>query len=399
MPDITIRKLTTAEDLLEVVAAETTYAFNASPQAINPDEMRWLTEPARPHHCFGLFEGDVPMATASYTPMRHNLRGHVIDVAGVWGVTTHPNGRRKGYAKRVIHASFEHMREQGHAITALYAFRESFYERLGYVTWPMPLTVTIKPEGLASLLKLDIPGEVERVSFKANAATIYTDYMKRVRARKHGLFFTEEWSADPERIHKERWTALARRDGEVVGLFNYEIKGDDGDDMFIHPFYYDDPEARFLLLRWLALHIDQVDSIKFWRLPPDEHPEIWVPDSYPKVESFEGALTRVLDVALLDEMPVTAADGRFTARIVDDYAAWNNGVYTFTGEGGVLRVYPADATAAECTLNINALSALLYGIRDPNEFNIRGWGDPSPEQQALMRAMFPAALPYADVTF
>lgn len=397
MPHLSIRQLE-ADELITVVAPMMQYAFSPSPQTINPDDWGWLIDPARPHHVHVLFEDDEAAASAAFTAMRHNLRGHVHDTAAVWGVATEPMARRKGYAKQVIQHAMQHMHQQGYVTTTLYAFRESFYERMGYVTWPMPLEVTIKPERLAVLLRMDTPGHIERLRFRESGYSIYKDYMGRVRARTHGLIFNEEWVATPSRINKDLWTAVARRDGEVVGLFHYEMTGEDGDTMKIHPFYYDDAAARTLLLKWIALHVDQVDDVNFWRLPPGSHPETWVADLYPEVKAFEPALSRVLNVARLDGLPIAARAGRFTAQITDDLCAWNNGVFTFeSGEDGVLSVSPGET--ADCTLSIAALSALLYGVRDPDEFHVRGWGDPSPQTQTVMRAMFPAALPYADATF
>jgi hypothetical protein len=49
---------------------------------------------------------------------------------------------------------------------------------------------------------------------------------------------------------------------------------------------------------------------------------------------------------------------------------------------------------ADCNLTIQALAALVYGTHDPEDFAIRGWGNPSPEVQAVMREMFPPMQPH-----
>jgi hypothetical protein len=46
------------------------------------------------------------------------------------------------------------------------------------------------------------------------------------------------------------------------------------------------------------------------------------------------------------------------------------------------------ADEADCILSIQALTALVYGTHDPDDFAIRGWGNLSPAVQAIMRAMF-----------
>ncbi len=402
MTEITTRIITTEnhteEDIKQISAPMMAYAFSNSPaEEFKPERWAFFTKARRTQHFFVLEEDGKPMASAAYQAMRHNLRGHILDWGGIWGVSTYPEARRKGYAKKIIHDSFVHMNEAGYAITALYAFKESFYERLGFASWPMPIEVKFKPENIKSLMYKDFPGEIERVSFKENLS-IFRDYKLKVRTRTHGFCYNEEWSEDPDMITKDSHMAIARRDGEVVGVMVYKKTGDWGDTMEIHPFFYDDPEARYLLLQWIARHIDQVKEVKISRVPPGTNPDLWVADLYPEIKRFGVAFSRVLNVSRLDGLPVAAAEGRFTAQIVDDFAAWNNGVYTFEADNaGVLHVTPGGQP--DCTLDQIALAALLYGVRDPNEFNIRGWGDPSPELQATMCAMFPAALPYPDVTF
>jgi predicted acetyltransferase len=56
---------------------------------------------------------------------------------GVWGVATAPAARRNGYCRRAMAALLAAARADGQAFSTLYPFRESFYERLGYVTYPL----------------------------------------------------------------------------------------------------------------------------------------------------------------------------------------------------------------------------------------------------------------------
>lgn len=58
----------------------------------------------------------------------------------------------------------------------------------------------------------------------------------------------------------------------------------------------------------------------------------------------------------------------------------------------MLEVRPTDET--DCDLSIQALAALIYGTHDSGDFAIRGWGNPSPQEQEAMRTMFPPMVPY-----
>ena len=45
-------------------------------------------------------------------------------------------------------------------------------------------------------------------------------------------------------------------------------------------------------------------------------------------------------------------------------------------------------------LSIQGLTALVYGVYGPEEFSLRGWGDPDKETQSQMRQMFPSVTPF-----
>jgi hypothetical protein len=78
---------------------------------------------------------------------------------------------------------------------------------------------------------------------------------------------------------------------------------------------------------------------------------------------------------------------------------WNEGTWRFESVDGLLDVQQAAEAAADCTLHVQALAALAYGTHDPGDFAVRGWGDPSPEVQTTLRAMFPRMLPHLHELF
>jgi hypothetical protein len=106
-------------------------------------------------------------------------------------------------------------------------------------------------------------------------------------------------------------------------------------------------------------------------------------------------MARIISLDAIDGLQV--GPGRFTARIADRWCPWNEGTYTFASEVGLLRVTPS--TDAGCDLSSDAISALIYGGYDPDDFPIRGWGCPSPATVGAMRSMFPPALPFLYARF
>ena len=103
-------------------------------------------------------------------------------------------------------------------------------------------------------------------------------------------------------------------------------------------------------------------------------------------------MCRVLDIARLNGMQV--GPGRFSARVRDPLCPWNEGVWEFRSEHGILQVEQHTHSEFDCDLSIQSLTALIFGTHNPGDFAIRGWGNPSPALQTSLREMFPPREPY-----
>jgi predicted acetyltransferase len=394
MTDIVVRSLE-GDEMLEAMYSLTSYALHASPPLTNKEEWQDIVRPRQGVTYLALFEDNTPAAGAAATSMIQNVRGKLFDANGVWGVATAPAARRNGYCRRVIAALLAAGRAEGQAFSTLYPFRESFYERLGYVTFPLTRIAQFAPSTLAPLLKRDLSGRIERC-LMGDGFDAYRDYLARLQFHTHGMGFF---------IHGDRvaaarnrlWMAQAMVAGEPAGLMLYELKGEEPTKFLFRAlrFYYETSQARYLLLQWIAHHVDQADRVELW-LAPTEQPETWLADMQVKTESdIRAAMGRVLDVAQISGM--AAGPGRFTACIIDPLCPWNEGVWQFESVDGALRVVAGGHP--DCDLLIQGLTALVYGTHDPGDFAIRGWGNPAPAVQAAMRSMFPAEAPYLHERF
>ncbi|HSR34913.1 MAG TPA: GNAT family N-acetyltransferase [Anaerolineae bacterium] len=390
MSDTTICRMPT-DEMLGALYPLTSYAFHSSPPFPDKEEWQETVRQREGVTYFALFEDDVAVATVASTAMTQQVRGANYHAGGVWGVVTHPAARRNGYSKRLMARLLDEDREAGRPLSCLYPFRESFYERLGYVTFPVPRTAKLTPSSLLHLLEKDLDGQVELMLIGDGYDT-YRDYLYRLQRRVHGMgIFVHGQKAQVQK-HNRSWLALAKVGGEPVGLMLYELKGEEVTKFTLraYRFYYDTSQAKYLLLQWIARHVDQANEVEIW-LPPFELPETWLADIRVTSESqIRAPMGRIVDVANIGGM--LTGPGRFSACITDPICPWNAGVWQFETADGVLRVSATDA--ADCDLTIQALAALIYGTHDPGDFAIRGWGNPSSEVQAVMRSMFPPRLPY-----
>ncbi|MBN1148051.1 MAG: GNAT family N-acetyltransferase [Anaerolineales bacterium] len=386
----TIIRQVQGDEMLEILPRLTAYAFQPTPPWPDEEERKQTLKNRGGVTYLALFEDGKPAACVATTRMTQHVRAARYGMGGVWAVATHPAARRKGFCKRLMTRLMENMRQDGLALTCLYPFRESFYERLGYITFPLQRKALFKPSGLAAVFDMRLYGEVE-LSLFGEAYPAYRQYCYNLLERCHGVAIFDE----PEQVNSQKvnqWLALARIDGQVIGLMEYQLKGEQVTQLELRAirFYYDDVRGRYLLLDWIARHVDQAEQVEVW-LPPFEWPETWLADMQVKVGTASRApMGRVLDVARLGGMQV--GQGRFSFQLSDPQCPWNQGAWEFQALDGVLHVRPAKR--ADCNLGIQGLSALVYGAHDPAGFALRGWGDPTPELQALLRGMFPPKLAF-----
>ena len=394
MTDIVIRQLA-GDEMLEAMYSLTSYALHASPPLTDQAEWNEIVRPRQGVTYMALFEDGVPASGAAATAMIQNMRGKLFAAHGVWGVATAPAARRNGYCRRAMAALLAAGHADGQVFSTLYPFRESFYERLGYVTFPLTRIARFAPSTLEPLLAHNLDGRIERCLIGDGFDT-YRDYLARMQLHTHGmvLFLHGDRTAA---ARNRLWIAQAVVNGVPAGMMLYDLKGEEETRFLFRAvrFYYETSQGRYLLLQWIARHIDQADRVELW-LAPAEQPETWLADIQVKTESdIRAAMGRVLDVAQIGGM--TAGSGCFSARISDPLCPWNEGVWQFVTVDGTLRVATSDSP--DCDLAIQGLTALVYGTHDPGDFDIRGWGDPSPAVQAAMRVMFPPQTPYLHERF
>jgi predicted acetyltransferase len=379
------------EEILEAMFPLTRYAFHSSPPFTDKEEWHETIRQREGATYLALFEDDAAVATVASTAMTQQVRAALYDAGGIWGVATHPAARRKGYSRRLMAELLAADREDGRSLSCLYPFRESFYEQLGYVTFPLPRTAKLVPSALSPLLKRDLGGQVDLVLIGDGYDT-YRDYLYKLQQRVHGMgIFVHGQKAQAQK-HNRSWLALAKVGGELVGLMLYDLKGERVTEFNLRAFrfYYDTSQAKYLLLQWIARHVDQASEIEIW-LPPFERPETWLADIRVTTESqVRAPMGRVVDVAGIGGMHT--GPGSFSARISDPICPWNEGVWGFETVDGVLQVGPAEQ--ADYDLTIQAVAALIYGTHDPDDFSIRDWGNPSPDILGTMRSIFAPQVPF-----
>ncbi len=392
--NITTRRLQ-GEEMLDALYQLNMYSLHASPPYEDKEEWMARVRERKGVTCYAAFEDAHPMSIAVSTAMTQNMRGNLYPASGVWGVATQPPARRKGYCRQAIADLLSAERESGKVFSNLYPFRESFYERLGYVAYPLTKIAKFSPQSLSPLLKMELDGEI-KLKLISEAYDAYREYLAEMRNRTHGMGFFDFG----DRVSANRnlfWVAMAKVGGKTEGLMLYRLLGDEPTKFILMAtrFYYLTSRARSLLLNWMARHVDQAEGVEIW-LPPDDYPETWLADLQIKIEAADRpAMSRILDVEKIGGM--NAGEGSFSARIIDPLCPWNEGVWSFEGWDGELRV--TKASRPDCELTIQGLTALVNGMHDPQDFAFRGWGNPDSAMQKVQRVIFPEICPFMHEIF
>jgi predicted acetyltransferase len=393
-----IRQLT-ADDRPEVSLPIQTYAFQASP----PDDR--LAEKIRRRQDY--YAGNVTLvaeengaavAEASAIPMRQNVRGRVYPMAGIAGVATLPLARRRGYARALVTRLLDQMRDEGHAMSTLYPFRPSFYERFGYVGLPRTRTVRFPPEPLAGLLRTELPGEItcERAGTGYPA---YQDFTLKLLAERHGFAVLPEFRTVALKDADDSWIVIAHADGQPVAAAAYRITGFGGalraDDMLTAS-----PLGRALLLRFFARHIDQVREIEV-QVAADDFPELWATDLAAVTQATTAfpdsaaPMGRVLSLTALAGL--AAGPERVVVEVTTD--RYIGGRCVLDGRPGSLEITAGTTAEPDASLSAAGLSGLVYGVLEPEDVVVRGLGDIPRDAAARLRRLFPRCCPYLYARF
>jgi predicted acetyltransferase len=383
------------QEMLDVLFALNQYSLHPSPPFEDKENWQEIVGARAGVNCFAAYESNKAVSVAATTDMTQNIRGKLYPAGGVWGVSTDPSVRRKGYCRETIEALLENDHENGKVFSNLYPFRESFYQRLGYVAFPIMKIARLSTSSLSPLLKLPLEGEIE-LKIIGEAYDEYRQYLTSMRETQHGMAVFD-FGGLAKSTSERFWVAIARFNGKIEGLMLYRITGEEVTkyNFIATRFYYQSSRARFLILNWIARHIDQTSRAEIW-LPEFEYPELWFADLDVKLETANRpAMCRILDVKKIGGMQV--GQGEFAVKITDPTCPWNEGTWQFSSIDGTLQV--TKSSQADCEISIQGLSALVTGTRDPEEFPFLGWGNPNLEQQSIMKQIFPPARPYIHEMF
>jgi predicted acetyltransferase len=311
--------------------------------------------------------------------LRQWIAGQALPVMGLGSVAIAPTHRRRGLAARMLIAGFAHARERGDVGSALYPFRASFYEELGY-----GLAGEAHQYQLPPALLPDAPEERLRVRLvdgpetEADMRAVYAE--AACRAMTGQLDRTERSWRKAWGEQDQAAVVYYGEGGKPEGYAIVRYRSD----LPVTTRYLEVEERMWMTLGaqrglygWLSTMSDQWrelvyrahpeegfgDLISEPRLPLLANPSwgLW----FPSATLMRGPMFRVLDVPAALSSRTLLNEASFTLRLeVDDQQIpENRGPWVVRFEGNAMFVEPDAGGAADATLRIpmDTLSRVFIG--------------------------------------
>jgi len=324
-------------------------------------------------------EGRIVASLVLY-PFEAYVRGKKVALAGVGSVAVSPEHRRRGVADALMRSALHDLRERGTAFSMLYAFRTSFYRKLGYGVAELVHQLAMAPTNLPA------SGEALRVRrcTAADRPAVQALYDEVAAARGHfALARRPQWWSERLWNYPGEWLVYEGRRGAIEGYLHYEVDSSNGAfklALTLTEFLAGTPEAHHGLVGHLASLSDQVVEIHH-AAPADN---AWLailktaqnltPGAEIAVFSdtggvANGAMLRITDVEkALASLPMApVARGEIVLEVEDDVIPANARAWRLLARDGRLEISATRAGVRLPRLSLPAerLGPILAGALSP----------------------------------
>ncbi len=330
----------------------------------------------------GELDGQIVASLVLY-PLTAMVRGQRVNVAGVGSVAVSPEHRRRGVGETLMKLALREMRQRGDAFSMLYAFRGSYYRKIGYGVIEYVHQLAFSPSNLPAS---DEARFVRRLMLPDRPAV--QALYDRVAAQGHfALARKPEWWTQRLWTYPGEWVVYeGHRRGQIEGYLYYEVDHSNGPfklQLSLNEFVAASPEAFRGLTGHLASLADQVAEIHS-ALPSDHvwltalrtaqnlHPGLEIGVYSDAAGIAAGALLRLTDVKLaLESVPVAAsARGEIVLEVDDPVLPANARAWRVIARDGRLAVgFESARTAARklprLRAPMDALGSIVAGAISP----------------------------------
>ncbi len=216
----------------------------------------------------GELDGQVVASLVIY-PFTAIVRGQRLPLAGIGSVAVSPEHRRRGVGETLMRSALRELRQNGRPLCGLYAFRGSYYRKIGFGVVELVHQLAISPSNLPAS---DEARRVRRLMLPDRPAV--QALYDRIAERGHfALARKPEWWERRLWTYPGDWVVYeGKRRGQIEGYLYYEVDNTHGPfklAITLAEFAAATPEAHRGLTGHLATLADQVQEIQY--AAPAEH--------------------------------------------------------------------------------------------------------------------------------
>ncbi|WP_371801732.1 enhanced intracellular survival protein Eis [Candidatus Lokiarchaeum ossiferum] len=350
---------------------------------------------------YSIIQDDEVVANIRAIPFEQNIRGTFKKMAGICDIVCDPVARRKGYIREGLKQIFADLHEEGTATSTLTPFKDSFYEKMGYINCVPYRNVIVQTKWLQHWNQLPEGYTFKKMRLK-DGYKLIKDFHRTAISKIHGGVprtdkrWKEAWG------NSDRWLIIIYNpEKEVEGMMHYAHKGY-GDRLFgednigtisVLDFYPITPAGKHGLLHVLYLNSDQIIQVNLPLNPHEENIYAWF-SGFAKTKTPHHIvnMARIIDAtACLADLPVTHQTSDIIQfQLTDPDCAWNNLHLALSVQNGKIHVEKLEGDTPNMKITIQGLTAIVYGVMPYPELTYFKWiQNASAQDLAILKLWFP----------
>lgn len=307
---------------------------------LNPDQMLVATEQD------GAREAVV--GTAAWLPFDMTVPGGEVPVAAITMVTVRPTHRRRGILRQMMRHQLDDAHQRGVPVATLWASESGIYRRFGYGHASTKGRIEIEPRRARFLGSPDPVGRA-RLLDEAEALDVLPEVYERARREipasfKRPRVWWEQRKLPDLPVYRGGGGPMGRMvleiDGRPEGYALYRIfPGFDDNALPIHALEVleavgTSPTATREVWRYL-FGVDLIARVRTYRLNAEHPLSLMLTDPRQlRMTVADATWARLVDIGRALTARRYQAEEALTFEFIDDFCAWNTGVWTLDASPG-----------------------------------------------------------------
>ncbi|MDA1867711.1 GNAT family N-acetyltransferase [Bacillus cereus] len=321
-----------------------------------------LTKMKESHEIYGIMEGEDLAAKLHLIPFHIYIGKEKFKMGGVAGVATYPEYRRSGYVKELLQDSLQTMKKDGYTVSMLHPFAVSFYRKYGWELCANLVTCHMTKSDL--VMKKQVNGTVKRFNKENHPEEVEKLY--EVFAERFSGMLVREKNWWLQAVYDDLTLAIYYDENKrAAGYMLYKIENYK---MTVEEFVPLHNEARNGLWNFICQHDSMIKELE---MTVSENEPLLYSLQEPRVKTeikpyFMGRIVDVEQFLKQYELNWNNVQQEVILHITDAFALWNNVTVRLANHEITI---VEETTEKGIKLDINALSAIMFGYKRPLELN------------------------------